>query len=35
MDGPESAEKAAFLAPDLILLGIDMPKMSGFKAAKR
>lgn len=33
-DGPEGIEKAKSFAPDLILLDINMPKMSGFDTAK-
>lgn len=34
-DGPEGLEKAAVFNPDLVLLDINMPKMSGFEVAKR
>jgi CheY-like chemotaxis protein len=35
MDGPEGVEKAASIVPDLILLDVNMPKMSGFDVAKK
>lgn len=34
-DGPEGLEKAAAFNPDLVLLDINMPKMSGFDVAKK
>lgn len=34
-DGPEGLELAATLQPDLVLLDINMPKMSGFDVAKK
>lgn len=34
-DGVEALEKVAERAPDLILLDIMMPKMSGFEVCKR
>lgn len=34
-DGIEGLEKAAAFHPDIILLDINMPKLSGFDAAKR
>lgn len=34
-DGPEGLEMAAALQPDLVLLDINMPKMSGFDVAKK
>jgi len=35
VDGPEALEEIAKLPPDLILLDIMMPKMSGFQVCKR
>ena len=35
VDGLEAMEKVAPFMPDLILLDINMPKMSGFEVAKR
>lgn len=34
-DGMEGLEKAAAFKPDLILLDINMPRMSGFDVAKK
>jgi len=34
-DGPEGLEEAHRLAPDLILLDVTMPKMSGFEVCRR
>lgn len=34
-DGVEGIEKAAVFKPDIILLDINMPKLSGFDTAKR
>lgn len=34
-DGPEGIAKAGTFRPDLILLDINMPKMSGFDVAKK
>lgn len=34
-DGPEGLAKARTFKPDLVLLDINMPKMSGFEVAKR
>lgn len=34
-DGPEGLQMAASLKPDLILLDINMPRMSGFDVAKK
>lgn len=34
-DGPEGLQLAASFKPDLILLDINMPKMSGFDVAKK
>ena len=34
-DGLEAVEKAAQLSPDLILLDIGLPKISGLEAARR
>lgn len=34
-DGPEGLLMAASLQPDLVLLDVNMPKMSGFDVAKR
>lgn len=34
-DGPEGIELAASFLPDLILLDINMPKMSGFDVARK
>lgn len=34
-DGMEALEKVPSFRPDLILLDINMPKMSGFEVAKR
>jgi DNA-binding NarL/FixJ family response regulator len=34
-DGQEAIEKATELQPDLILMGIAMPKLNGIEAAKR
>ena len=34
-DGPEGLEKAAAFNPDILLLDINMPKMSGFDGAKQ
>lgn len=33
-DGPEGIEKAKTFKPELLLLDINMPKMSGFDVAK-
>ena len=35
IDGPEALEDVAKLPPDLILLDIMMPKMSGFQVCKK
>lgn len=35
LDGMAGLEKAASFNPDLILLDINMPRMSGFEMAKR
>lgn len=35
LDGPEALEDVAKLPPDLILLDIMMPKMSGFQVCKK
>ncbi|OGR77520.1 MAG: hypothetical protein A2X32_01225 [Elusimicrobia bacterium GWC2_64_44] len=34
-DGPEGLELAASCQPDLVLLDINMPRMSGFDVAKK
>jgi len=34
-DGPEGLVKAEALQPDLLLLDINMPRMSGFDVAKK
>ena len=34
-DGPEGLQMAASMQPDLVLLDINMPKMSGFDVAKK
>src|SRR5262245_14514315 len=34
-DGPEAVEKAATLEPDLILLDVGLPTLSGIKVAER
>ena len=34
-DGPEAVQKAADLKPDLIVLDIGLPKLSGIEAARR
>jgi len=34
-DGPEGLQKAVAFQPDLVLLDINMPKMSGFDVAKK
>jgi len=34
-DGPEGLEKARHLMPDLILLDVTMPEMSGFEVCRR
>lgn len=34
-DGMEGLEKVASFSPDLILLDINMPRMSGFEVAKK
>ena len=35
VDGADALEKVPAFRPDLILLDINMPKMSGFEVAKR
>src|SRR5262245_40853723 len=34
-DGPEAVQKAAMLEPDLILLDVGLPTLSGVKVAER
>jgi signal transduction histidine kinase/ActR/RegA family two-component response regulator len=34
-DGLEAVQKAAQLSPDIILMDLDLPKISGFEAARR
>lgn len=35
LDGRDAVEKAAALAPDVILLDVSMPNLDGFEAARR
>src|SRR5262245_35335784 len=35
LDGPEAIQKAAILEPDLILLDVGLPTLSGIKVAER